>query len=330
MINFLLLSFIRLIKHMEYGNLFLKAAGVAALGYCVLQLLRALPLRRKLNLKAKYGKFGRWAVVTGASDGIGRALAVELAVRGFNVVVVARTKSKLDDVVAEIAAANPKVRGEAVVFDFEKGSYDALLGRLAGFDISIVVNNVGMSLESPELFDEYPVEDDERMVVVNCLSQVRISKFAIAAMRRQGGGALVDLSSISAVVEKFPFLSTYAATKAFNRIFSKSIAAEMKQFNIDVLTVTPSGVSTKMTQGVGSRRPRTSFFMVNPCEMARDTLNALGVYSETCGHRNHNIFLFLLSLLPLSLRDFMFFKMLRSMREQSKKKKQEKLATQST
>ena len=99
-------------------DIFLKAVGVAAVGYCMLQVLRALPLRRSLDLKATYGKFGSWAVVTGASDGIGRALAVELARRGFNVVAVARTKSKLDDVVAEICSVNPKIRGEAVVFDF--------------------------------------------------------------------------------------------------------------------------------------------------------------------------------------------------------------------
>jgi 17beta-estradiol 17-dehydrogenase / very-long-chain 3-oxoacyl-CoA reductase len=311
------------------SDTFLKAVGIGALAYGALQLLRALPRVSRVNLRAQYAKFGSWALVTGGSDGIGRALAVELGRRGFNVIVAARTKSKLDNVAAEVLAVNPKVRVEAIVFDFETGVYENLLSRLAGFDISIVINNVGVSREVPECFTDYPVEDDLKMIAVNCCAQVRVTKFAAALMRKQGGGALVDLSSISAVFETFPYLSTYAATKAFNRVFSKSMAMELKQFNIDVLTVTPSGVSTSMTQGPGKHKPRTSFFMVSPAEMARDTLNSLGVSSETCGHRNHNIFLFLFKLLPRFLQKRLLLKQLTALKlnsERALKKREESRA----
>ena len=205
-----------------------------------------------------------------------------------------------------MTAANPAIKGTAIVFDFAAASdvlYDELLSKLAALDISIVVNNVGVSLDSPQLFDEYPVAEDLRMIEVNCAAQVRLSKFAVSLLRKRGGGALVNLSSLAAVIGKVPFLATYAATKAFNRVFSNSLALELRHLNIDILTVTPGTVSTAMTQGVATRRPRLSFNMVSATDMARDTLNSIGKYGETCGHRNHNWGLFLQSLLPVVLRD---------------------------
>jgi 17beta-estradiol 17-dehydrogenase / very-long-chain 3-oxoacyl-CoA reductase len=124
--------------------------GLMSIRRRFMRLLRTLfyIVKPATNLKKKYGE-GSWAVVTGASDGIGRGFCEELAKDGFNVCLVSRTKDKLDQVATYLHELNPSISTKVVAVDFTKLTtqkhYDGLLEQLKGMDISMLVNNVGMN-----------------------------------------------------------------------------------------------------------------------------------------------------------------------------------------
>ncbi|EAN95427.1 hypothetical protein C3747_248g26 [Trypanosoma cruzi] len=253
------------------------------------------------DLKRKYARAGDWAIVTGATEGIGYAMAMELARRGFNVCVVARTRSKLDAVVAEIEKKG--VQGKAVVFDFSTAdaqAYKRLFAELELLEVAILVNNVGVNYPYANYFDEADVEEDMKMLKVNCEATLRMTRFIVPRLKAKRSGGIVFLSSISATVPS-PLLSAYAGTKSLSLSFGEGLAYELQQFGVDVLTVTPSLVVSRMTQGVSSRKPKETLFMVNAAAMAHQTLNKLGIVTRTAGHINHALLNSCLRILPESL-----------------------------
>ena len=228
-------------------------------------------------------------------------IAIELAKRGFNVIVVARTKSKLDVVAAEIESYGRQAL--AVPFDFSfatSDSYADLYSHLPMEDISVVVNNVGMAFGDAHVVGDAAdtIEEHSRVINVNCEPMVRLSYEFASRLKAKRCGAIVNLSSLSAVVGVVPYLATYAGTKAFNKVFSDSLRAELQEFGVDVLTVTPGFVATSMVQGNSAHRPRTNFSIVNVDHMAKDTVDAIGRRNSTAGHRNHILAQWLYEKLP--------------------------------
>jgi 17beta-estradiol 17-dehydrogenase / very-long-chain 3-oxoacyl-CoA reductase len=277
----------------------------------------------KANFK-KYLKTGSWAIVTGASEGIGRSMAVELAKQGLNVCVIARTKSKLAEVVAEVQQL--KVKGTAVEFDFGAAtgaSYKQLFAELDKLDVAILVNNVGINYEYANYFAEVDVETDLRLLKVNCESQIQMTKYFLRRLQDKKGGAIVNLSSFTATGAPMPMLATYAATKSFNRGFSNALSFEVASRGIDVLTVMPNLVISKMTQGASTRAPKPSFLKVSSSSMARQTLQKLGSTMETAGHVNHCIIEAVTGLLPTALLGGQVLKMHKDVKRRAEKKKTE-------
>lgn len=268
-----------------------------------------------VNIKSRYAKAGSWAVVTGASDGIGRSMAIDLAKRGMNVCILARTKSKLDEVAEEITKRN--VQARVIVFDFGTAGaeeYKGLFKELDSLQIGVLVNNVGVNYEFPKPFDTTPIEEDLRIVKINIESQLMMTKYVLPKMKTSRCGGIVNLSSISSLTST-PFLCTYAASKAFNRHFSNSLALELSRSNIDVLSVTPHFVISQM-----SKRKRATFDVVPPSVMARQTLNQLGSTVQTSGHRHHTIIETILVSLPTFLSNRMSFGSLYATMKKAQKK----------
>ncbi|CCW72331.1 unnamed protein product [Phytomonas sp. Hart1] len=280
---------------------FLSAVGIATLGvFCVKVILFVkVNFMTTNDMKRKYGKAGGWALVTGASEGIGHAMALDLGRRGFNVCVIARTKSKLDVVVDELRGVG--VEGRAISFDFAEATpadWTNLCAQLDTLEIAVLVNNVGVNYDYTNYFDEVPLQTDLRLLKVNCESTLRMSKYVVPNMRAKGAGAIVCLSSFSGITPT-PLLATYAGTKAFNGYFGNALSYELKHFGIDVLTVTPNLVVSRMTQGVSTRKPRETFLTVNADQMAHQTLDRLGSVYQTAGHRNHVIIEAIIKLMPV-------------------------------
>ncbi|VDO99146.1 unnamed protein product [Soboliphyme baturini] len=165
---------------------------------------------RKYGLTKDLRSFGSWAVVTGATDGIGKAYAVQLAKRGLSVYLLGRNESKLRAVTAEI------------------------------------VNNVGMCYTYPKYYHE--VEDCqfiESMIRVNCEAITQITKIILPQMIRKRTGAIINISS---ALCKFPgpYLSLYGATKAFISSFTSSLQEEYHSSGVTIQGVLPFYVVSNM------------------------------------------------------------------------------------
>lgn len=282
----------------------LSAVGAVALGVVLIKVLNFIHVNyiTSVDMKKKYGKAGDWAVVTGASEGIGQAMSLDLARRGFNVFAIARTKSKLDALVSEIEKFG--VKGKTYSFDFGEAtpeSYGDLFKALDEINIAVLVNNVGVNYEYTNYLDQVDVSTDLRLLKVNCETTIRMTKYVVPKMKEKKCGAILMLGSVSAVTPA-PLLATYAGTKAFNLSFGSGLHYELKEFGIDVLAVSPNMVVSKMTQGRSSRKPRENFLMVNADQMAHQTLDKLGTVPQTPGHSNHAILEAILLMLPINFR----------------------------
>lgn len=253
------------------------------------------------NLKAKYGKAGEWAVVTGASAGIGEAYAIELAKRGFNVVVIARRRAVLDTLCNDIKNKY-KVQTKAVEFDFSTTSdaeYAKLFKELSGLQIAILVNNVGLSYPNYQPFGELESEKEIDILNVNCASVLRLTHFVLPRMREAKAGAVITVSSTYGTMPA-PYLGAYGGTKAFGKHFSYSMGVENADFGIDFQAVSPMFVFTAMAK---AKKPTA--MMVMPRDVASGSLNRLGHCFETIGSTKQEIIFGVLSCLPEFVSDKM-------------------------
>jgi hypothetical protein len=180
---------------------------------------------------------GRWALVTGASAGIGAALTRELASHGAKLILTARRRDRLETLAAELAAKGTEVR--IVVADLNDPAapqqiYDATEG--AGLPVDILINNAGLGQFGA--FWTSPVEQELSQVRVNCEAVVRLSRLFVPRMVERRKGWVLVLAS-TASFQPIPYLTTYAATKVFDRFFALGLAAEVTRFGIKVTALCP-------------------------------------------------------------------------------------------
>ncbi|XXG88960.1 hypothetical protein AAC387_Pa12g1084 [Persea americana] len=172
-------------------------------------------LRPSKNLK----EYGSWALVTGSTDGIGKALAFELASKGLHLILVGRNSTKLKATANEIHGRyGSGVQVRSVVIDFSSDSLEVIGKRveegIEGLDVGILINNVGMSNPWPRFFHEADCMVDE-IIKVNVEGTSRVTKAVLPGMLMKKKGAIVNIGSGSAeILQSFPLCSVYAATKA--------------------------------------------------------------------------------------------------------------------
>ena len=180
---------------------------------------------------------GKWALVTGASAGIGAALARELARRGAKLVVTGRRVERLDALASELRTQGTDVRVVAADLNDPAAPqqiYDATAG--AGLPVEILVNNAGLGQYGA--FPASPAEQELSQIRVNCEAMVRISRLVVPHMvERRRGWVMVVASTAS--FQPVPYLSTYAATKVFDRFFAQGLAAEVSRFGVKVTALCP-------------------------------------------------------------------------------------------
>jgi NAD(P)-dependent dehydrogenase (short-subunit alcohol dehydrogenase family) len=190
---------------------------------------------------------GKAAVVTGASQGLGRELARELSARGARVVLVARRQAALDAVVAEIRARGGQAHAIAadVADKHAVHRISAEASALVG-PIDVLVHNAGTLGPTPlALLLDTECEDFERALAVNVLGPFRLSKALAGAMVLRGSGTIVHVSS-DAAVEPYPRWGAYGASKAAVEHLSRTWAAELGDQGVRVLAVDPGEMDTEM------------------------------------------------------------------------------------
>jgi short-subunit dehydrogenase len=215
---------------------------------------------------------GRWALITGASAGIGAALARELAGRGAKLILTARRRDRLEALEAEFAAKGTETR--IVVADLNDPAapqqiFDATAG--AGLIVDILVNNAGLGHYGA--FQTSEAEQEFSQVRVNCEAVVRLSRLFVPPMvERRRGWVLVVASTAS--FQPVPYLSTYAATKAFDRFFALGLAAEVARFGVKVTALCPGSTESEFFEVAGASAFRSRGVQATD-EVARKGIDAL-------------------------------------------------------
>lgn len=231
-------------------------------------------------------EMGSWAVVTGATDGIGKAYAKALAKKGLNVVLISRTQSKLEEVAKEIESES-KVQTKIITADFTAGPEicENIRAQTAELEVGVLVNNVGMSYANPEYY--LALADQEKLVkdlvTCNIYSVTRMCSLFLPGMVERRKGVVINISSLSAVIPT-PLLTVYAASKAFVDKFSDDLGTEYARYGVTIQSVLPGPVATNMSK---IRRP--TWMSCAPKTFVSNALATLGTARHTTGYYPHSL-----------------------------------------
>ena len=242
---------------------------------------------------------GKWALVTGASAGIGVAIARELAMHSAKLILTARRTERLETLAAELKARGTEVR--IIPADLNDPAapqqiYAATEG--AGLTVDILVNNAGLGQYGA--FHTNPMEQELSQVRVNCEAVVRLSRLFVPRMVERGRGWVLVVAS-TASFQPVPYISTYAATKAFDRFFALGLAAEVARFGVKVTALCPGPTDSEFFDVA-----RTSAFKKRGTQPAPDVAQ-LAVAALARGQRtilpnlSGRFTAFLVRFLPVSL-----------------------------
>lgn len=200
----------------------------------------------------KLTKLGKYAVVTGATDGIGKAYALALAKQGLSLVLISRTEAKLQAVAAEIDGK--KYAGvdktKYIVCDysnFDEKTRARVARELEGLDVGLLINNVGQSYRYPQFFHELTDDEVGAVLEMNINSTVWMTRMVLDGMAKRRRGSIVNLSSGSAE-HTMPLLAEYGAAKMFVARFSESLDAEYRGRGVRVQCQIPFYVATKLAK----------------------------------------------------------------------------------
>ena len=178
-------------------------------------------------------KFGSWALVAGASEGVGAAFAEELAQRGLNVVLVARRHAVLDEVAAGIIARTGRETRTLAVDLAGRDAAAAVAAATKDLDIGFLVYCAGAD-PNFEPFLAHPIATAEAMVQRNCMVPMQLCHHFAPAMVQRGSGGIVILGSGAGFVGG-PNMVAYGATKAFDMVFAEALWSEVHDKGVDVL-----------------------------------------------------------------------------------------------
>lgn len=220
--------------------------------------------------------------ISGASDGIGKEFALQLAKKGFNILLIGRNPEKLSAVQKEISNCTPSLgfltflgtKSEIFVLDYaqpEEGVFEDLEAVAKKLNITVLVNNAGVSHEMPTALVDESRANIEQIIQVNCTSTVQVTRSILPSMIRNArGGLILNMGSVSAEL-KTPMLQVYAGSKAFLRTWSESLASELAEHKIHVELLNTHFVTTNM-----SKIRRSSWTCPTPRDYVRVVLARCG------------------------------------------------------
>src|SRR5262245_16083110 len=204
--------------------------------------------RKRRPLKTRYGD---WALVTGASAGLGAEFARAIAAEGLSCVLTARREDRLRELAAELEK-NHRVGTRVVAIDLAApDGTDRLADAVNDLPIGLLVNNAGFGYAGR--FEKLDLERLRSMVQVNCMAPVVLTRRLLPAMRERGKGAIIITGSVAGR-QPLPLHGLYAATKAFDQFLGESLWGELRGSGIDVLVLEPGPTATEFFQMAGETR----------------------------------------------------------------------------
>ncbi|KAJ5172781.1 hypothetical protein N7492_005374 [Penicillium capsulatum] len=220
-----------------------------------------------------FGPPGSWAVITGASDGLGKEFALQLARAKFNLVLVSRTESKLVALANEITKQYPNVETKTLAMDFSRNAdadYAALGSLVSDLDVSVLVNNVGQSHSIPVPFVQTPASEMADIITINCTGTLRVTQLVVPGMTQRRRGLVLTMGSFGGLLPT-PLLATYSGSKAFLQQWSTALGAELAPYGVEVELIQAYLITSAM-----SKVRRASASIPTPRAFVRSVLSKIG------------------------------------------------------
>lgn len=211
--------------------------------------------------------------MTGASDGLGKEFALQLARAKFNIVLVSRTESKLVTLAEEITKQFPNVETKILAMDFSRNAdddYKALGSLVSELDVSVLVNNVGQSHSIPVPFAQTPASEMADIITINCTGTLRVTQLLVPGMIQRRRGLILTMGSFGGLLPT-PLLATYSGSKAFLQHWSTALGAELAPHGIEVELVQAYLITSAM-----SKIRRASAAIPTPRAFVRSVLSKIG------------------------------------------------------
>ena len=243
----------------------------------------SLPWRSKLKATN-----GSWAIITGCTDGIGLAFAKKLADKGFNLCLISRSQSKLEDLKKNLLSRYCLCgKVEILAFDFSSTDYKIVEEKIKSLPrVNLLINNVGIV---PGTFDppvDYFTQTGRDIVFkalkVNILSCTRMTNIVLPIMESQKSGTILNLSSIFGT-RSSPLFSVYGATKTFVDFFGRALKLECSSKGIRVQTLTPCLVQTSMA------KMETNITVPKADEFVESVFRTFAIDTRTTGFWSHQV-----------------------------------------
>jgi uncharacterized protein len=232
---------------------------------------KAISVTRRADapMRSWQSKYGPWAVVTGSSDGIGRAVAGCLAEAGLNLILVARRSDALEALAADLEREH-HVQTKVIAVDLgRQGAVGEIVAAAADIEVGLLAAIAGFGTSGR--FIDGPLDRELDMIDVNCRAVVELSHHFARRFAHQRRGGLILMSSLLAF-QGVPRAANYAATKAFIQTLAEGLRLELSPFGVDVVASAPGPVRS----GFEARADMRLGAAANPATVARQTLGALG------------------------------------------------------
>ena len=219
-------------------------------------------------------RYGPWALVAGASTGLGEEFATQLAARGLHLVLIARRRELLDALGERLTHDFP-IQVRTLQLDLASDDIGAMVAEATNdLDIGLLVYNAATSIIGP--FFETPLQDHLNEIAVNVRAPLTLAYMLGTRMLKRQRGGIVLLSSLSSS-QGSALIANYTATKAYNRLLAEGLWEELRTRSIDVVACSPSAVSTPGYLASPPRRAgRVSVSAMGPREVVAEALAGLG------------------------------------------------------
>mmetsp|Transcript_41009 Transcript_41009/g.36179 ORF Transcript_41009/g.36179 Transcript_41009/m.36179 type:complete len:308 (-) Transcript_41009:43-966(-) len=270
-------------------------AAILYLAYKVGTLVYQL-MRPPKNLSS----FGTWTVITGATDGIGKAMAFELAKKGQNLLIIGRNPEKLKKTVEEVKSKNNKIKVETLQIDLslyqlnKDNIQDAYIEKIKNKDVGILINNAGLAYRYTNFFNEVDQQRVENMCYVNNVSSTILMQQTIKEkfLTKKTKSAIINISSAGSIVPH-PLHVVYSATKSYLNKISIDLAREYASKKIFVQSQMPYFVVTNMSK---IRKP--SFTTPTAKDYAQAAVKQIGYNGVISPYPVHAVIFFFFDFIP--------------------------------
>jgi len=282
--------------------------------YDVCYMVYACFVRQGKNLGKEYGE---WAVVTGATDGIGKAMATAMSKQGMKVLLISRNQERLDLAKAEMQGDGH----ETLVIDysnFDSSARQKVKQAIEKKKVGVLVNNVGISYDHACLFNDLDDSEIPQINALNIESTVWMTKLVLPGMVERKKGAVVNMSSAAGYSLNSAFYAQYSGVKAFIYAFTNTLHSEYKGKGIHFQCQYPSLVASKL-----SKVRNASFGIPSADHYGKIAVRCIGYERHLSPFWYHWAQLAVLKVLPETLQDQLMWSMHLPLNKRWLKKQQE-------